>query len=192
MLISSSDFCKALKKIGWSYFFIHVHFNLGTFDVLCDWIGYLLILSALDILMKEEEAAALLRPFAGALTLVCLADSVLSLAAFSLDDITLVSIITTVLWGYLQFQMLTNIADMAKKREYPNAKRILQLRTGACILHMTVMSVSYLDFLRNEFLAIALIIVLLAIVAWTWGVLRSLRIYLEENEESVNGETQLA
>jgi hypothetical protein len=182
MLLSSSDFCKALKKICWSYLFLHIHINIGTFDLLCDWIGILFILSALDILMREESSAALLRPFACALTLIHLADSVLSLADFSLTEIALVQIITTVLWVYLQFQMLTNIADMAKKREYPSTKRILQLRTGSCVLNVFSMSVRYIDFLQNEFLVIALIVSLLIIVVWTWATLVSLRVYLKENE----------
>lgn len=180
MFIKSSEFCQALKKIGWSYVLIHIHIKIGTFDLLCDWIGILLILSALDILMKEEPSAALLRPFAGALTLVYLADSVLSLAGLALTDITLVQIITTVVWVYLQFQLLTNIADMAQKREYPNTKRILQLRTGSCILNLIAMGVRYFDFLQNEILMIMLIISLFVIIAWTWAVLRSLRIYLKE------------
>ncbi len=183
MLIRSSDFCIALKKICRSYLFIHIHINFGTFDILCDWIGYLLILSALNILMREEASVKLLRPFAIALAAVSIINSVLSLADLSLNNVALVQIVTAVLFVYLQFQLLTNIADMAKKREYPNMKRILQLRTGSCILHLFSMSISYFDFLQNQVLMIALITALLILVAWTWAVLISLRIYLEENED---------
>lgn len=183
MLLRSSEFSKALKKLGWSYVFIHIHFKLGTFDILCDWIGYLLILSAVGILSEEEPTTKLLRPFAIALAAVSGIESALSFFGASLNLWNTVNILTTVISVYLQFQLLTNIADMAKRRNYPNTKRIIQLRTGVCVLHVAAMSILYIDILQRDWLMIAVPIVYLFLIAWIWSVLISLRVFAEENEE---------
>lgn len=184
MSIKSSEFCKALKKIGWSYVFIHIHFKLGSFDLLCDWIGYLLILSALKILAEEEPSAKLLHPFAAALATVSGIESFASLFGASVDILNIVTILTTVISVYLQFQLLTNIADMAKRRNYPNTKRIIGLRTVVCVLHVAAMSILYLDFLQSEWVMIVVPLVYLFLIAWIWVVLISLRMYVEETEEN--------
>ncbi|MBQ8496784.1 MAG: hypothetical protein IJ489_04920 [Clostridia bacterium] len=183
MLLRSSEFCKALKKIGWSYVFIHIHFKLGTFDLLCDWIGYLLILSAVGILTEEEPTAKLLRPFAIALAAVSGIESAVSLFGASIDIFNIVTILTTVISIYLQFQLLTNIADMAKRRNYPNTGRIIKLRTVVCVLHVAAMSILYIDILQTDWLMIAVPIVYLVLIAWIWSVLISLRVFAQENEE---------
>ena len=53
--------CGAIRQIAWSYVLIHLNINLGTLNLLPDWLGYLLILNALPKLAEAVPSALLLR-----------------------------------------------------------------------------------------------------------------------------------
>ena len=38
---------RGLTKIAWGYVFLHLNLNLGTLNVLPNWVGYLLFFSAI-------------------------------------------------------------------------------------------------------------------------------------------------
>ena len=52
----------AVKFIAWGYILLHLNFNLGTLNILPNWLGYVLMLQALPILGNDEPSAPLLRP----------------------------------------------------------------------------------------------------------------------------------
>lgn len=54
--------CNAIKKIAWGYILIHVNFSLNTLNILPDWAGYLLFLSAIPMIGEEDESTNLLMP----------------------------------------------------------------------------------------------------------------------------------
>ena len=56
------DLYKPLSHIAWGYLLLHVNFNLGTLNVLPNWLGYLLILSALEPISQLVPSSLLLRP----------------------------------------------------------------------------------------------------------------------------------
>ena len=37
------DLCMAVKQIAWGYVLLHFNINLGTFNMLPNWLGYLLM-----------------------------------------------------------------------------------------------------------------------------------------------------
>lgn len=41
---------RGLTKIAWGYVFLHLNLNLGTLNVLPNWVGYLLFFSAIILL----------------------------------------------------------------------------------------------------------------------------------------------
>ena len=63
MATDISNICTAVKKIAWGFFLVLIAINIGTIDILPDWAGYILMVSALPVLATQEESANLLRPF---------------------------------------------------------------------------------------------------------------------------------
>ena len=184
MLLSSNDFGKALRKICWGYAFIHIDLSLIGLDVLPSWIGYLLILFAIGTIAREEPSAALLRPFAIALSLISAAVFLCELLGVELDRYGILSVFHSLMWLYLQFQLLTNIAEMAKRRSYPKTKRILILRT--CLALLYVIPAALKLFFDERWFVYAFAILYLFLVIWVSTVLISLRIYLWEHDEALD------
>lgn len=184
MLLSSSELGKALKQICRSYVFIHLELNLFGFDILANWIGYLLLLSAIHSIAREEKSAVLLRPFAAALAVMSGAAFVCGFLGVDIDPYQLLSIFHTLMWIYLQFQLLTNVAEMARRRSYPKTGRILMLRSALSVLSAVPPAVAL--FFDESWLVYAYAVLYLALVIWVDSVLISLRVYLWEHEESLD------
>lgn len=101
------------KKLGWGYILIHAHINLGTLDILPDWLGYLLIYQAICLLEDEEESAGLLKPMGiglGAWAGICW---VMKLFGVSVN-MYLITLIVSVISLYFHFQLLTNMRRWRK------------------------------------------------------------------------------
>lgn len=54
---------RGLTKTIWGYVFLHLNVNLGTLNVLPDWVGYLLFFSAIILLGEQLRDLTLLKPF---------------------------------------------------------------------------------------------------------------------------------
>lgn len=54
---------RGLTKIAWGYVFLHLNLNLGTLNVLPNWVGYLLFFSAITLLGDQLRDLTLLKPF---------------------------------------------------------------------------------------------------------------------------------
>ena len=64
------DLCyRGLGYAAWGYLFLHININLGNMDLLPEWAGYLLLLSAIGLLKAERRDLALLSPLGGLLAL---------------------------------------------------------------------------------------------------------------------------
>lgn len=125
----------AIKKIAVSYILIYFNINIGVIDILPDWLGYFIIVSALPILSEEEQSAQLLRPFGIALGIGKIIEWVLKFTNAEWD-FTLVSIVFGIITIYFHFQLITNIANL--DIEQSKRKRLLVLRTLIVILHTLV------------------------------------------------------
>ena len=175
----------AVKSITWGYILLHLNFNLGTLNILPNWLGYVLMIKALPILGNDEPSAPLLRPLG---IILALWEGVLwALAIFggSLDNV-IVSVIGSVLALYFHFQLLTNLASIAEKHACPQQKSILTLRTVRTIL-ITVLTLP-VPWQHYQALVIGVVVVQLAVALWICSVLFSLRRSLTEPEsEPVEG-----
>lgn len=169
----------AVKRIAWAYVLLHVHFNLGTLDLLPDWAGYLMILSALPALAAEEESAGLLKPFGIILAAWAAVQWVIALVGGSWDGGWL-GLIETVVSLYFHFQLLTNLAAISEKYNCPETRRILTLRTVQTVL-TTILALP-LPWEEWEPAAYLLLIVSLVVVIWICRVLFSLRRSLEDGQ----------
>ena len=52
-----------MSRIAWSYLFAFFNLNLGSLNILPDWMAFALIYGALDLLAEEERELPLLKPF---------------------------------------------------------------------------------------------------------------------------------
>jgi hypothetical protein len=184
MLLSSSELGKALKKICWGYVFIHLDLTLFGVNILPNWIGCVLILYAIRAIVCEEPQAALLRSFSVALALISGVLSVGALFSVDIDRYQLLSLFHALMWLFLQFQLLTHIAEMAKRRAYPKTGRILMLRGWLTVLYSIPSVVAF--FFDGEWAAYVFAGLYLALVVWATFILNALRIYLWENEETLD------
>ena len=125
-------FQRALRQIAWGYVFLcfNISFDLNGSKVgfLPEWAGYLLMFMALDTVAKWESAASLLKPIGGILT----AEAAIKWAAafagieFELPWLTM---LVSILNLYFQFQLLTNLSDIAIRGNSDCGKRLRMLRT---------------------------------------------------------------
>lgn len=124
--LKTTSLPEAVSCVAWGYVFLHLDFNLGGINVLPDWACYALVLHALPGLAKAERSALLLRPLAVILLAV---DALMwALQIFgAAPDLYIVSALSTVLALYFHFQLLTNVADIARI-DPQRSRSVLRLR----------------------------------------------------------------
>ena len=122
----TTSLSEAVSCVAWGYVFLHLDFNLGGINVLPDWGCYALVLHALPGLARAERSALLLRPLAVILLAV---DALMwALQIFgAAPDLYIVSALCTVLALYFHFQLLTNVADIARI-DPQRSRSVLRLR----------------------------------------------------------------
>lgn len=168
---------RALTRCVRGYVFLYFNFNLGTINLLPGWAGFLFLYCALDEIGKYQPSALLLKP----LGLILAGAEAVSwiLAIFGMEpDWYLFTLIISILNLYFHFQLLTNLADIARDMDYPKADSLLALRTANTIF-ITLMA---LPFPWKEMTGIAFLILAadLIILIWIIVTLRSFRKYVEE------------
>lgn len=185
------NLCRAIKYIAWGYVLLYLDVNLATFNILPDWLGFLLIFHALPALADEVPSAALLRPFAVLLAACAGIEWVLKLFGGTISvDLTIVSLIIAVVTLYFHFQLLTDLATLSEKFDCPQTAMLLRLRTVNTLI-ATALALP-LPWERVEWLAITALLVYGAIVIWICAVLFGLKRSLteEENIEETEEETE--
>ena len=182
----------AIRHIAWGYVLLYLDINLATFNILPDWAGFLLILSALPALSDEIPSAALLRPFAILLAAWEGFEWLAKLFEASIGaDLTVPFLIVNVIVLYFHFQLLTDLAALSEKHGCPQTRRLLQLRTVNTLIS-TALALP-LPWEQAEWLAITALLVYGAIVIWICFVLFGLKQSLteeENNEETEEEETE--
>ena len=159
--MTNQNMHSAIRKIAWGFVLIHTHVYIGSLDLLPDWAGYLLFLAALPILGEREESAKLLIPLSkviAAYSGICWISKGFLGKELSLEIIT---IFASVLILYFHFQLLTNVANIAKKYNSEKEKMILHLRTANTIL-ITFYTVI------GRFAQIEIIQVIMSAFAYIW------------------------
>lgn len=163
--------CNAIKQIGLAYLFIHLHINIGTIDILPDWLGYLWIFQALSVIGEEIPSAKLLRPLGVVLTVWMFLDWVLAVFGVSLNHIlgylgSVENVVGTVIHLYFHFQLLTNLAQLAAKYQCPSERVLLTLRTIRTVIS-TLFALQipweYCDVIYWSYIGIAVVQVIVAL-----------------------------
>ncbi len=108
-----------LTQIAWAHVLIFFDFNLNSFDLLADFLGWFILADGLKKLTEELPGLSLLRPLA--LTLGCWEVFLAFAPIFGLDpDAQLPAIlplILRILRLYFDFQLLTDLAQLAARYE---------------------------------------------------------------------------
>ncbi len=133
---------------AWGYFFLNFDFNLGTVSILPRFVGYFLLLTAIDRLSAERRDLILLRPLCLLLLAWSFADWLLSWFSRDLDGAVLfLDLLTGAAGLYFHFQFLTDMAALSEKLQPQNStldQRICKRRTLYIVLMTAISLVLYL------------------------------------------------
>lgn len=163
---------KAFGKLAWSYIFLYMDVTLLVVKVLPDWVGFLLILSALPVLAERVPSVLLLKPLGIVLALWHGLNWGLGIFGDSME-IYILDVLEAVLALYFFFQLLTNLAEILAQLEFPEEKKILQLRTvQAVLITLTALTIPWDS---SQYLTLALGIVHLVVVLWVCVLLFSIK-----------------
>ena len=162
----------AIGSIAWGYLFFYLSINLGSIDILPDWVLFVLVVRALKPLSEVVSTAKLLEPL-GVLLGVLYGFQWLFKVVGHPIEWYLFTVILSVLVLYFNFQLLTNLAEAARIYGYPEEKKILQLRTVQAVL--TTVAAIPLPWEEINYLYFGLAIVHLVVVAWICVLLFDLR-----------------
>ena len=117
-----------LSHAAWGYFFLNFDFNFNTVSIFPRFVGFLLLLSAIDKLSGERRDLALLRPLTMLLAVWSGLDWLVSWAGGDVDGhILFLDLLVAAAGLYFQFQFLTDMAALA-------------LAVAACIVALLVMT----------------------------------------------------
>lgn len=183
-------YTQAISRIVLGYFLLYFNINLGTLNILPDWLGYLCILRALKPLAEKEPSASLLEPLALILLCAELLRWVLVLVGFTADW-PLFVLLTGILSLYFHFQLLTNLASAAASRGFDKSSNsLLRARTAITLLR-TLLALSPVPWVFEGTLGGVIVFFLgfasIGICLWLCGTLyiyaKEEKLCLEEGED---------
>lgn len=185
--MDNKTLAQAVRKVYRGYLFIFIAINILSFDLLPDPIGYIMIIGALPVIAEKEKSAMLLKPIGIVLAVWSLLEWILKIGYVQIN-VKIVLILISVLKIYFDFQLITNISELAPDGR--QKRRISILRNAVVIAH-TVLSIFVL-FPKLVNVALAAGIVQLAMFIWILIEFRRLANALEtaENESDVTVSAQ--
>lgn len=129
---------RGVSRAAWAYFFLYFDVNLGSLNILPDFVCYLLLWSAIGCLEEEERDLTLLRPLCVLLGAWAGADWLFTLFQEPLDgQFPPVDLFLAVAALYFHFQLFTDFAQLAARYQPPGValdRRLLRLRTVHTLL----------------------------------------------------------
>lgn len=129
-----SDLYQGVSRIAWSYLFSLLNINLGTLNILPNWVAFVLLYGAVNLLADQEPELLLLKPFCILLGTWAAVQWVGQIFGWSPSFYPL-DLIIQVISLYFYFQLLTNLAHLAARYGGEALSgRILRLRTAQILL----------------------------------------------------------
>lgn len=127
-----------VSKAAWGSLFLYLNINLGSINILPNFMGYLLMLGAIADLKEENRDFLLLRPLGILLTGWHLAEWVLTIFGISLNGkLPVVQLIVVIINLYFSFQLYTDFAGIASRYQETGERldrRILICRNIQAVL----------------------------------------------------------
>lgn len=147
MIPNHEKLYRGVSHAAWAYFFLYFDINLGSLNILPDFMCYVLLWSAIGCLEEEERDLALLRPLCVLLGVWAGADWVLTLLGGTLDGRFLpMDLLISVAAIYFHFQLFTDFARLAARYQPQGEEldgRLLRLRTVHTLLLTAVAVLGY-------------------------------------------------
>ena len=138
MIPNDEKLYRGVSHAAWAYFFLYFNVNLGSLNILPDFVCYLLLWSAIGCLEEEERDLTLLRPLCVLLGVWAGADWVFTLFQEPLDgQFPPVDLFLAVAAIYFHFQLFTDFAHLAARYQPPGEeldRSLLRLRTVHTLL----------------------------------------------------------
>ena len=123
---------------AWGYFFLYVNVNLGTINILPEFVGWMLFLSAIRHLEEERRDLALLRPLAQMLAVWNFIDWGFTCLGVSVSGmLPVVELVMSLAGLYFHFQFITDCAALAAQYQSEGEEldsRLLRWRTWQTLL----------------------------------------------------------
>ena len=134
---------------AWGYLFLYLDIHLGTINLLPNFVGYLLFLSAIQLLQEERRDLALLRPLGMLIAAWYGAEWVFTLWGGSLDEwIPVVPLLVRLADLYFHFQLFTDFAALARTYKQPGDpldRHLLICRTVQTLGLTGILAMRYLS-----------------------------------------------
>lgn len=179
-----------ISKAAWGYFFIYFNINISAVSLLPSFIGYILFLLAINCLKDEERELSLLHTLGIMLALWYGAEWVVSWFGINLGGAwQFIDIISSLANLYFHFQLLTNLASIAKKYQpegYKQDAKLLQYRTIQTLMLTAITIITYLHPWLSDvwpYISAVMLIVYLIAGVCIMKALFNLRKCLQTNEE---------
>ena len=122
-----------ISKAAWGYFFLYFNINFNNVSILPSFVGYLLFLSAINLLKEEERELSLLHMLGVIMALWTGVEWLASFVGLNLEGMwQFIDIIISLVNLYFHFQFLTNLASIAAKYQsegYELDAKLLRYRT---------------------------------------------------------------
>ena len=165
----------AVGHIAAGYVFFYCDINLGTLDVLPDWIFYIFVFQSIAVLEKAIPSIALLKNLCVLLGVwegINWALTILGLGV----EIYLVTILVGVLTLYFNFQLLMNLADLAQQTGFGKYRSLLVLRAVQAVL-LTVTGI-LMGLTQTLWIFVVVVSAQVIVIIWILSLLYSFRNYL--------------
>ncbi len=126
-----NNISKSISKIAWGFIFVLIHINIGTVDILPDFVGYIFMLSAINELTAESKTISQLKPFGMILAVWNTVTWILKIFSYGITVLTFINILGVIINIYFTFRLLTECSMIAKKYQAENEaldKKIIRNR----------------------------------------------------------------
>ena len=175
--MSQKNYIRAIYKIAVANVLIIFNLNIGTVNLIPNWLGYLLFYDAIHVIVQYEESAQLLKPFVKILGIYELIAWVLACLAISTDSYSIIYILMHIIEVYFYFQLLTNISHIAFMHHYDQLANQLKTLRTLKLISITLFALSW-----NEYFKIGINILKIILTLWVCVVLLQY-VYLEKSED---------
>ncbi|MBO5936760.1 MAG: hypothetical protein J6V06_04775 [Clostridia bacterium] len=136
----------AVKKIAWGFFLLHMSVHLGPVDILPDWAGYALIVSALAFVVCLEEDLKRLRTVGIALLVWNVISWIGNIFGFS-AYLSYVGIIPAIGSMYFFYKLFCELADLSDKYSCRQGSSLRFWGVANATLSVVTTAVVYLSLL---------------------------------------------
>lgn len=178
-----------ISKVAWGYFFLYFDINLGTVSVLPNFVGFLLFLKAIDLLKNDQRELGLLKTLGIILTVWNFIEWVGSWVSYSFGNWYFINIIIGLVNLYFHFQLITNLASIAKEYQQEGCeqdKKLLKYRTMQTIMLTVFLAISnFIPFFEEigTYISLGLAIIYIVVCICIMKALFDLRKCLRKDDE---------